>query len=475
MKYNHVMDFQEHRRRIFVTVALTATVPVLAMLCRGHTPSRFDVPNLPAWERTALPAAAPAVRPAETPLAPNDLFVDNCPPIRDLLATSDEQLFQHLEQPAATTQGRDKAGAPGEWLEQAALFAANHAQLSQRVTAVAMRLLNDQTPEGYLGPDKTIHRFTTAEIAAHARNTAGLLAAYPIIDNPAIQYSAIRAGHFIMENYDAAYAGKSAIDKDAIIYALARLYLSTSDRDYLNAACRDEVAGETSGVTLCTLYQATGNGAYLARAKTRWIRGDHSPRLAAALFSLTGAPGYLENCRDADPSEVTATRIGFESNTRVAGDRSPWLYPVAVTRSRAGISVNRLLPVKATAGKFILAIQPAADESTIVVAKAPQTSAEIRTLPLYQPEHASGTGVKSVTVHSPLSQPARAWTKLRRWQSGDKIVVTRTPKFGSGPVTLKPSENNKASSPPAPTGANHTGHEAKRSTNAPVAAEPDHS
>ena len=41
-------------------LALLVLLPALplAFLCRGHTPTRFEFKNLPAWERQASAAAA---------------------------------------------------------------------------------------------------------------------------------------------------------------------------------------------------------------------------------------------------------------------------------------------------------------------------------------------------------------------------------------------------------------------------------
>ncbi|MGI4787554.1 MAG: hypothetical protein ACRYFS_01745 [Janthinobacterium lividum] len=38
-------------RSLALVILLLLPVAPLAQLCRGHTPSRFDKNNLPAWER----------------------------------------------------------------------------------------------------------------------------------------------------------------------------------------------------------------------------------------------------------------------------------------------------------------------------------------------------------------------------------------------------------------------------------------
>ncbi len=38
-------------RSLSLALLLLLPAPPLALLCRGHTPTRFDAKNLPTWER----------------------------------------------------------------------------------------------------------------------------------------------------------------------------------------------------------------------------------------------------------------------------------------------------------------------------------------------------------------------------------------------------------------------------------------
>ncbi len=387
-----------------LTLLLVATVPVLAILCRGHSPSRFDISNLPAWERQAPPPAAPAVRLAATPLSGDAIEIKSCPSLEALLSQSDDALFHELEGNPGSNTDRMHAGDPGEWLEQASALGSDP-RLHDRSLAVTLRLMGDQSPEGYLGPPKAIHHFNTEDIAAHCRNTAGLLAGYSIWKNPAVLYAAIRAGHFVLDNYDPPPSPGDSADESAIVYALARLYALTNDRDFLQIARREGLKPNIKGMALCELYTATGNAAFLHRAIQDWKLGDHEPEFTATLFCLTGAPGYAASLQ--------------EDN-----DRSVWAYRIAATKSKDVLSINLLTPSAIHTKDVSLAVGPESGDYAVTVNAAPRKAVAIRILSPRSDDHSKPAVEKAgATKKDRAALNLEAWGAVRVWHAGDTIVV----------------------------------------------------
>lgn len=452
------MDSRHQRPKILLTLLLVATVPVLAILCRGHSPSRFDISNLPAWERQAPPPAAPAVRLAATPLFGDALEIVSCPSLESLLSQSDDTLFHALEGHPGSVIDKAHTDDPGDWLEQASALADSDPRLQGRAQAVTMRLMGDQTPDGYLGPPKAIHQFSTQDIAAHCRNMAGLLAGYSIWKNPAVLYAAIRAGHFVLDNYDPPAAASSSADESAIVYALARLYALTNDRDFLQIACREGLKPNIDGLALCQLYTATGNAEFLHRAIRNWRHGDHEPEFTATLFCLTGAPGYAASLQDSETKSV-------------------WMYRVAATKSKGVLSVNVLVPETIRTQDVSLVVKPKADDYDLVVDSAPRKALPIRILaprtapasrvPAPQTASASRTPQKSGSSKKERTALSlKPWEAVRVWRAGDTIVipapdVQHEPTVQAAPLPAKKQNKTGMATPVADQSGN-----AKRDGNA---------
>jgi len=345
-------------KAILTTVTLGTTLPVLALLCRGHSPSRYDVANLPVWERLTPTPPSPLGRIVAGPLPAANVHFASLPIAATLLRADENNMFSNIENTGhVPPQDRLSAGKPGVWLEQAAVVGPWNGDIAPVMNSVATRLMTAQDPAGYLGAVEPVHEYTADDISAHAHNLRGLLAYYRLTRQPAALYAAIRAGDFLIDNYDPAPGSEEAGAEDGLVYALARLYQACGDPKYLHFAEREEAARGCDGLGLCALYEATGDGAYLTLARRAWkytpplkrstatkiatgskSTPSASPQFSAEIFSLTGDRRYLDGLRDYRSTSV-------------------WPMAVAFTRGSAGLSINCLYPATVRIGDVQLDIK----------------------------------------------------------------------------------------------------------------------
>ena len=367
-------------KAILTTVTLGTTLPVLALLCRGHSPSRYDVANLPVWEQVTPTPPAQLGRVKAAPLPPANVKFASLPIVSTLLAADENNMFSNIEITGAVPpRDRLSAGKPGVWLEQAAAVGSWNGDLESMMTSVASRLMTAQDPAGYLGAVEPVNRYNADDISAHANNLRGLLSYYRLTRQPAALYSAIRAGDFLIDNYDPSPGNEEAGAEDGLVYALTRLYQACGDPKYLRFAEREEAARGCDGLGLCALYEATGSTTYLILAERAWkytrtvdgvahagsgksiaasIRAratSANPQFSAEIFLLTGDRRYLDGLRD-----YRATSV--------------WPIAVAFTRGQAGLSINCLYPAVVRFGDVQLDIKStllAAELKTTVGQKLP--------------------------------------------------------------------------------------------------------
>jgi hypothetical protein len=287
---------------LLTVLALGTTLPMLALFCRGHSPSRYDAANLPAWEREApSPARALAVFRA-VPVA-----VDLKPavvPIYAELADADEnRMFRNLEVQHNLPLDRLSAGEPGAWLEAVAVLSPSGGDLRSKMDRVANRLMSCQDSDGYLGAAQPVHRYTARDIAAHANNLRGLLAYYRLTRRTASVYAAMRAGDFLLQNYDPSPGREEAGAEDSLVFALANLYQATGEIQYLRFAQREEARRGCDGLGLCALYEATGVREYLKAAVRTW--SEQQAGVYAPSYDAVATPPSAS-----DPTDASGRRSG---------------------------------------------------------------------------------------------------------------------------------------------------------------------
>ena len=380
-------------------------IPFFAMLCRGHSPSRFETANLPVWERR-LPASAPSSPFFRLiPPPPGAVRIPNNPWLGTLLRADENRLLAGVERP-----GAGDAGAAGDWLEAACAWGREPAALAAKQDRVATRLMAAQADDGTFGLRAAERPWSPPEAAAQRSCLHGLLAYYAAAHNPAAIYAALTSGDRIMR-------AARDLPSPAWVYPLARLFQETDDPRFL-AAARRQAAGNDGlnvgdGLGLCALYEATGQPAYLARAKQAWARAPHSLALTAELLLLTGRPGYAA-ALDRLPSSGPAM-------ARTAWTRAP--LGLAVNTDRDSAIVFQSLHLDQRTG-------PAG--RTITVGAATPTAARLRVfLPPGPPARIWINGVAEAAPVPPGGYALLA----RRWRNGDRIKV-----------------GYAASKPPAPKG-----------------------
>jgi len=368
-------------KTIFITVTLGTTLPVLALLCRGTSPSRYDVSNLPVWERMTPAPPAPIGRVDAAPLPAANIHFASVPIAATLLRADENNMFSNIENTGhVPPQDRLSAGKPGVWLEQAAVVSPWSKDIAPVMNSVAARLMTAQDAAGYLGAVEPVHEYTADDISAHANNLRGLLAYYHVTHQPAALYAAIRGGDFLIDNYDPAPGSEETGAEDGLVYALTRLYQACGDTKYLHFAEREEAARGCDGLGLCALYEATGKGAYLKLAERSWkyvplpkkekagvlpllskerigVRssGSASPQFSAEIFSVTGNRRYLDGLRDYRSTSV-------------------WPMAVAFTRGSSGLSINCLYPATVRFGDVQLDIKSTIRQAEV---KSAFTTADI--------------------------------------------------------------------------------------------------
>ncbi|MGO8670889.1 MAG: beta-L-arabinofuranosidase domain-containing protein, partial [Capsulimonadaceae bacterium] len=298
---------------------LAATLPALAVFCLGRTPSRYADDNLPDWERRAPSPARMSVSPACVP-QPASFEEGTVPVLSGLQSASEDALFVSLESsPEALAHGEDigpsgketrasgrptepsalrnlvkpfPAGAPGLWLEQAAAVAGSDPALTAKMDRVAVRLMNNQDRYGYLGSAEPSGLYTAADIEAHAGNLRGLVAYYRVSRQPAVIYAAMRAGDFLLTNYNPWPGTEDPVAEDSLVYALTRLYLQSGQVAYLRFAERESANGACGELGLCALFEATGDRHFLKAARESWWRA-YSTRSAGANMEHASAELYV--------------------------------------------------------------------------------------------------------------------------------------------------------------------------------------
>ena len=371
-------DLRRKRKRVWksilTTVTLGTTLPVLALLCRGHSPSRYDIANLPVWERTTPSPPKPLGHLRADPVSATSVRFVSLPMAQTLSGADENTMFGVIEDERHVPVDRLAAGKPGVWLEEAAVLGRWDADLLPKLDRVATRLMTDQAADGYLGALSPVHEYRAADIDAHANNLRGLLAYFALTHQPAALYGAMHAGDFLLDNYDPLPGQEEAGAEDTLVYALTRLYQASGEERFLQFAEREESMRGCDALGLCALYEATGNRVYLNQARHAWRYARKStdsstptaespmatPHFTAEIFMLTGDHRYLDGLRDYRSTSV-------------------WPLAVAFTRDPStGLSINCLFPATVTLGSVQVDIR------STVHADA-QTAAEVDSLPAVSP------------------------------------------------------------------------------------------
>jgi hypothetical protein len=305
------------------------------------------------------------------------------------LQNADENtMFSTVELVKRIPDDRLAAGKPGVWLEQAAVLNSWCPDLRAKMDRVAVRLMNAEDNSGYLGALAPARMYTAHDIAAHANNLRGLLAYYAITKQPAALYAAIRAGNFLIDNYDPWPGHEEPGAENSLVYTLARLYQASGESKYLQFAEREEATRGCDGLGLCALYEATGNSRYLSEAAKTWSysRSTHNesttvkagltahvhpivnhnagPQFSAELFTLTGNPKYLAGLADYRTTSV-------------------WPVAVAYTHGNTGLSVNCLYPATIHVGSIHLDVASSLRPVTVgEISTSEDTSTRLRRVDL---------------------------------------------------------------------------------------------
>ncbi len=369
--------------------------PFFALLCRGHSPSRFETANLPVWERRPLPAS-PSLFFRLTPAPPGAVQISNNPWLASLLRADENRLLAGTEHP-----GAGDARAAGDWLEAACAWGREPAALAAKQDRVANRLLAAQAEDGTFGPAAgraALQPWAPSEAAAQRSCLRGLLAYYAASHQPAALQAALMSGSRMV--------GAAWDQPDpAWIYPLARLSQEAGDPRFLAAARRQAArtgnGKEGDGLGFCALYEATGQPAYLARARQVWERGPLSPALTAEMLLLTGRPGYAAALDRLKPT-------------------GPEMARVAWTRAPLGLAVNTDRDSTAVFQGLRLEQRTAQGMRAITMGTAAPRAVRLRVfLPPGQPARIRVNGVPQAMPEPPGGYAVLA----RRWRNGDKIEV----------------------------------------------------
>ena len=366
--------------------------PFFALLCRGHSPTRFETANLPVWERRLPPSAPPSRFFRLIPALPGTIQVPGNPWLASLLRADENRLLAGVEHP-----GRGDAGAAGDWLEAACAWGRTPTALAAKQDRVVTRLLAAQAEDGTFGPAPEVTpapAWSPAEAAAQRSCLRGLLAYYAASRQPAAIQGALMAGSRM------AKASQDSPDQ-AWVYPLARLSQETDDRRFLAAARQQAAGGTGDGLGLCALYEATGQPAYLAGARLAWARGPHTPALAAEMLLLTGQAGYaaaLDHLPAAGPEMA-----------RTAWTRAPLGLAVNTDRDSAAVFHGLRLEQRTVHGV-----------RTITVGTPAPKAVRLRVfLPSGQ---AARIWINGVAQAAP-ALPGGYALLTRRWQNGDRIEI----------------------------------------------------
>ena len=380
---------------------LLVPVPFFALLCRGHSPSRFETANLPVWERRPLPPITTSRFFRLPPAPPGAVQVPHNPWQASLLRADEDRLLAGVEGP-----GAGNAGAAGAWLEAACAWGRTPAALAAKQDRVANRLLATQSEDGTFGPGAAGHPWSPAEAAAQRSCLRGLLAYYTAAGRPAAIQAALAAGGRMV-------AAAHDRPDPAWIYPLARLSQEAGDSRFLAAARRQAALSDGSdegdGLGLCALYEATGQPAYLARARAAWAHAPRSQTLTAEMLLLTGRPGYAAALERLPPDGPETARAAW-------------------TRAPLGLAVNTGRDSAAVFHGLHLEQRTARGIRAITVDTAAPRAAWLRVfLPPGQPARIWINGVAQATPAPPGGYALLA----RRWRNGDRIevgyVVSKSP------------------------------------------------
>lgn len=377
-------------RQIALAFCILAPAPAVALLCRGRTPSRFDTPNLPVWERKPpAPAPAPAVF-LLPPLLPGMVRYPNNPWLRTLQSAHENTLV---------------TGRAGVWLAQTCAWGRASSALGAKQDRVANRLMAAQNRQGLFerpgqSASEKAKALSSKELSAQRDCLRGLLAYYAVSRRPAALYAALAAGEPLV---DARSTASAAL--------LTRLSQQTGSVRFLNAACQRVSAGDAWG--LCALYEATGKASYLSAARAAWTRGSKSADLAAELLLLTGQPEY-------------AQALNTLPDTGTGQARAGW------TRAPQGMAINTDRDSAATFHQVRLS-QKTTGQTRSVAASMPMPTA-FRLRVLLPPGHKTQVAVNGVPSTAP-TPPGGYVVLLRRWRNGDVITFlpARTPDTAPAP------------------------------------------
>jgi len=404
--YNKAMSRHVPFRPLALSFLILVPAPFFALLCRGHSPSRFETANLPVWERRPPTPAPPSRFFRLIPPPPGTVQLSDNPWLRTLLRADENRLLTGIERP-----GTGDAGAAGDWLEAACAWGREPAALAAKQDRVAIRLLAAQAEDGTFGlpsehaAEQPIEQpWSPPEAAAQRSCLRGLLAYYAVSRQPAAIHAALTSGDRIV-------GAARELPSTAWVYPLARLSQEADDPRFL-AAARQQAAvsaglnvGESldasKGLGLCALYEVTGRAAYLAWAQQAWAHTPHSPALAAELLLLTGRPGYAAALDRLPPA-------------------GPALARAAWTRAPLGLAVNTDRDLAAVFHSFHLNQRTGRAGRTITVGTAMPAAARLRVfLPPGPPVRIWINGVAQATPAPPGGYALLA----RRWRNGDRVEI----------------------------------------------------
>lgn len=379
------------RRLLLRPLALSLLVllpaPFFARLCRGHSPSRFDLVNLPTWERQ-LPAPLPACRLFRLdPPPPGTVQIPHNPWITALLRADENRLLAGAEHP-----GKGDAGRAGAWLEDACAWGRAGQALDDKQDRVVTRLMAAQADDGTWGRKPDAAGWTPAGARAQCTCLRGLLAYYGLTRRPAVGYVALLAG-----------SGLGTIPAGVCdapqVYPLTRLYQATGDSRFLDSARR--LAPHADGLGQCALYEATSQAAPLQAARLAWMRNPRDAALTSELLLLTGLPSYAAALDSLPPSGVELARAAW-------------------TRIPDGLAVNTSRTASAVFHGVHLAQVGGQTARTITVTTARPAAFTLRVfLPSGTPVRVWVNGAAQA-AHAP---PRGYAVLLRRWRSGDVVRV----------------------------------------------------
>jgi len=388
-------------RPLALSLLVLVPAPFFALLCRGHSPSRFETANLPVWERRPPPPDPPSRFFRLIPPPPGTIHIPNNPWLGTLLRADENRLLAGVEHP-----GTGDARAAGDWLEATCAWGREPVALAAKQDRVATRLMATQTEDGMFGlhSERAVeHPWPPPEVAAQRSCLRGLLAYYAVSRQPAAIHAALMSG-------DRMVSAARDLPSAAWVYPLARLSQEADDPRFLAAASQQAVVGNglnddgldiSDGLGLCALYEATGRPAYLMGAQQAWARRSHSPALAAELLLLTGRPGYAAALDRLPPA-------------------GPALARAAWTRAPLGLAVNTDRDSAAVFHGLHLNQKSGRAERTITVGTATPAAARLRVfLPPGQSARIWINGVAQTTPTPPGGYALVA----RRWRNGDRVEI----------------------------------------------------